>query len=209
MLYRRGVLFTWLAIVAASAWWTARHGVVTTDLTAFLPVASGRLERLLVEQLRSGVASRTMLVAIEGGAPSELARFSRELARAIAPDRRFDYVMNGGAEFTRGARELGLKHRYLLSPTVSAERFSEQSLARALRENLARFATLEGTAFKARRTNCAASPRPWVRARPPLGTASGFRETALARSSLRRPRPPEWMPCASRRRPTPWRTPFD
>jgi len=149
MLYRRGVLFTWLAIVAASAWWTTRHGVVTTDLTAFLPVASGRLERLLVEQLRSGVASRTMLVAIEGGAPSELARFSRELARAIAPDRRFDYVMNGGAEFTRGARELGLKHRYLLSPTVSVERFSEQSLARALRENLARFATLEGTAFKA------------------------------------------------------------
>ena len=138
MLYRRGVLFTWLAIVAASAWWTTRHGVVTTDLTAFLPVASGRLERLLVEQLRAGVASRTMLVAIEGGAPSELARFSRELARAIAPDRRFDYVMNGGAEFTRGARELGLKHRYLLSPTVSVERFSEQSLARALRGNLER-----------------------------------------------------------------------
>ncbi|HYS51113.1 MAG TPA: MMPL family transporter [Burkholderiales bacterium] len=149
MPYRRTALLTWLAIVAASAWWTARHVVVTSDLTAFLPAASGRLERLLVEQLRAGVASRTMLVAIEGGAPPELARFSRELARAIALDRRFDYVMNGAAEFTRGARELGLKHRYLLSPTVSAGRFSEQSLARELRRNLERFATLEGTAFKA------------------------------------------------------------
>src|SRR2546421_625660 len=57
--------------------------------------------------------------------------------------------MNGAAEFTRGALELGSKHRYLLSPTVSAERFGEQSLARALRGNLERLATLEGTAFKA------------------------------------------------------------
>src|SRR5437879_3764335 len=89
-----------------------------------------------------------MLVAIEGGAPPELARISRELARALATDRRFDYVTNGGAEFTQGARELGLRHRYLLSPTVSAERFGEQSLSRVLRENLERLATLEGTAFK-------------------------------------------------------------
>src|SRR5439155_9002284 len=93
--------------------------------------------------------SRTMLVAIEGGAAPERARLSRELARAIASDRRFDYVMNGAAEYTRSARELGLKHRYLLSPTVSPERFSEQSLARALRGNLERLATLEGSAFKA------------------------------------------------------------
>ena len=147
-LHRRAALLAWLAIVAASGWWTARHVAFTADLTAFLPAASGRLERLLVEQLRAGVASRTMLVAIEGGAPPELARFSRELARALAADRRFDYVTNGGAEFTQGARELGLKHRYLLSPTLSAGRFSEQSLARALRENLERLATLEGAVFK-------------------------------------------------------------
>jgi len=147
-LYRRTALLAWFAIVAASAWWIARHVAFTADLTAFLPASSGRLERLLVEQLRSGVASRTMLIAIEGGAPPELARFSRELARALAADRRFEYVINGAAEFTQAARELGLKHRYLLSPTVSAERFSEQSLARALRENLNRLATLEGAAFK-------------------------------------------------------------
>jgi len=148
-LYRLTALLAWIAIVAASAWWTARHVVFTADLSAFLPAASGRLERLLVEQLREGVASRTMLIAIEGGAPPGLARFSRGLARTLAADRRFDYVTNGAAEFIQGARELGLKHRYLLSPTVSAERFSEQSLARALRENLERLATFEGTAFTA------------------------------------------------------------
>src|SRR5258706_403535 len=93
------------------------------------------MERLLVEQLREGVASRTMLVAIDGGAPAELARLSRELARALAADRLFDYVTNGAAEFTQGARELGLKNRYLLSPQVSPEHFSERSLARARRSS--------------------------------------------------------------------------
>src|SRR6266436_9334482 len=132
-LHSRTTLIAWLAIVAASAWWTVRHVAFTADLTAFLPASSGRLERLLVEQLREGVASRTMLGAIEGGAPPELARLSRELARALAADRHFDYVTNGGAEFTQGARELGLRHRYLLSPTVSPERFGEPSLSRALR----------------------------------------------------------------------------
>jgi len=165
-LYRRTALLAWIAIVAASAWWTARHVVFTADLSAFLPAASGRLERLLVEQLREGVASRTMLIAIEGGAPPGLARFSRGLARTLAADRRFDYVTNGAAEFIQGARELGLKHRYLLSPTVSAERFSEQSLARALRENLERLATLEGTAFTA------------MIARDPTGELRSLAETA-------------------------------
>src|SRR5256885_10191702 len=54
-------------------------------------------------------------------AAPERARLSRELARAIASDRRFDYVMNGAAEFTRSARELGLKHRYLRSEEHTSE----------------------------------------------------------------------------------------
>src|SRR5712664_957270 len=165
-LYNRAALIVWLAVVAASAWWTARHTAFTADITAFLPAASGRLERLLVEQLREGVASRTMLVAIEGGAPAELARLSRELARALAADRLFDYVTNGAAEFTQGARELGLKNRYLLSPQVSPERFSERSLERALRENLDRLATLEGAVFRG------------TLARDPTGELRGLAESA-------------------------------
>ena len=165
-LYNRAALIVWLAVVAASAWWTARHTAFTADITAFLPAASGRLERLLVEQLREGVASRTMLVAIEGGAPAELARLSRELARALAADRLFDYVTNGAAEFTQGARELGLKNRYLLSPQVSPERFSERSLERALRENLDRLATLEGAVFRG------------TLARDPTGELRSLAETA-------------------------------
>jgi predicted exporter len=89
-----------------------------------------------------------MLVAIEGGAPLELARLSLELARALAKDPRFSYVTNGAAEFTQGARQLGLRHRYLLSPKVTPERFSERSLDHALRENLDLLASLAGAGIK-------------------------------------------------------------
>src|SRR5205814_10593354 len=59
----RTALLAWLAIVAASAWWTARHTAFTSDLTAFLPAASGRLERLL----EIGRASCRERVAVERG----------------------------------------------------------------------------------------------------------------------------------------------
>jgi len=79
------------------------HVVVTSDLTAFLPAAAAA-QRLLVEQLRAGVASRTMLVAIEGGAPPELARFSASSRARSHSTGASTNVMNGAAEFTRGAR---------------------------------------------------------------------------------------------------------
>ena len=148
-LYPRAALLAWFALVAVSAWWIAQRAVFTNDLTAFLPASSGRAERLLVEQLRSGGASRTMLVAIEGGEPAQLARSSRELARSLAADRRFEYVNNGAAEYIQPARELTFGNRYLLSPAVTAERFSEESLRRALRENLEQIGSFAGMAFKA------------------------------------------------------------
>jgi len=90
-----------------------------------------------------------MLVAIEGGEPAQLARSSRELARSLAADRRFEYVNNGAAEYIQPARELTFGNRYLLSPAVTAERFSEESLRRALRENLEQIGSFAGMAFKA------------------------------------------------------------
>ncbi len=63
--YPRAALLAWLVLVGTCAWWMSRHAVFSSDLTAFLPSSSGRAEQLLVEQLRSGVASRTLLIAVE------------------------------------------------------------------------------------------------------------------------------------------------
>jgi predicted exporter len=147
--YPRASLLIWIALVAASAWWIARHAVFTNELTAMLPTSGSRTQQLLLEQLRSGGASRTLLLAIEGDDPAGLARASGALARSLAADRRFDYVTNGSAEYTRAARERLIRYRYLLSPAVNAAQFSEESLRRALRENFEQLASLPGLAFKA------------------------------------------------------------
>ena len=147
-LYPRVALVFWLALIAASTWWIARHTVFTNDLTAILPASGSQMQRRLLEHLRSGVASRTMFIALEGGDPQKLARASRELADRLTSDRRFDFVSNGAVEHTRMARELVLKHRYLLSPAVDEGRFGEASLRQALRENLDQLASLAGLAFR-------------------------------------------------------------
>jgi predicted exporter len=147
-LYPRAALLLWIALAAGSAWWVGRHARFSDELTAFLPASGGRAERLLVEQVRAGAASRTVLIAIEGGEPGRRADVSRALARALAADPRFGYVTNGSAEFARAARQFALEHRYFLSPGVDAERFSEESLRRALRESVEQLSSLSGIAFK-------------------------------------------------------------
>ena len=147
-LYPRAALAAWLALLAASGWWIARHTAFSDELTAFLPASSGRAEQMLVGQLREGGASRTLLIAIDGGDAEKLAGASRALAAALAADPRFSAVLNGGAGSVRAAREFTLRHRYLLSPAVAAGRFGEESLRRALREDLEQIGSIAGLAFK-------------------------------------------------------------
>jgi predicted exporter len=73
----------WLAALLASGYWIARHLTVTTDLGAFLPPAATPVQEVLVDQLRTGVASRLLLVGIDGGDEAALAQASRELARRL------------------------------------------------------------------------------------------------------------------------------
>jgi predicted exporter len=147
--YPRTALLAWLTLIVAGAWWIARHTEFSNDLTAFLPASGSRTEQSLVEHLRSGTASRTMLIALEGAEPAKLAQASRALAAVLQADRRFDFVTNGADEHTRAARELVIRNRYLLSPAVEEARFGEASLRRALEANLDQLASLSGLAFKA------------------------------------------------------------
>ena len=72
---RAGVVATavWAAfvLVAIGIVVSARY---TTDLSAFLPRSPTATQRLLVDQLREGIASRLILIGIEGAAPAERAR---------------------------------------------------------------------------------------------------------------------------------------
>ena len=104
----------------------------TTDMSAFLPRAPLPEQRFLVDQVREGVASRLLLVAIDGATPAVRAAISQALAARLAMRSDFVWVESG----TEGVGQLDTRyvwnHRYLLSPAVDAERFSARGLRRAL-----------------------------------------------------------------------------
>lgn len=133
----------WLLLVAACAIVVGRTSF-TTDLSAFLPRAPTPAQQLLVEQLRDGVVSRLMLIGIRGDTPATLARISRSMAQDLRTDTAFASVDNGDDPNFIADREFVWRHRYLLSPYVSKERFSPQSMRERLQDDLRLLASPAG-----------------------------------------------------------------
>ena len=127
--------FALLALYAAK---TIR---VESDFTAFLPPSTTPEERLLIAQLRDGLVSRLMLVALQGADEKTLARASRQLAERVGRAPEFDYAANGSLGQFVAQGQVLMRHRYSLSPAMNAEKFSEQGLRTALEEQLAQMAS--------------------------------------------------------------------
>jgi predicted exporter len=130
-----------LAIAVWAAFVLAAIGVVTfahytTDLSAFLPRSPTATQRLLVDQLREGIASRLILIGIEGAAPAERARISLAMGRRLRTDPQFVAVNNGEPVGLDRDRELLFDHRYLLSEVVKPDRFTPEGLRDAIQETL-------------------------------------------------------------------------
>jgi len=138
----------WLAVLALSAWQLTQVRIVA-DLGAFLPPSAAPTQQLLLDQMRSGVASRLMLIAI-GGAPEErLAAASRTLAAELRASGLFASVQNGSDEALRADREAFMNYRYVLSPAADAKRFSAPALRAALESALGELATQPGGPLRA------------------------------------------------------------
>jgi predicted exporter len=145
---RRAVLAAWLLALAACAAWLHAHLTVQTEMTVFLPPSATPAQRLLLGQLREGVASRTMLIELRGAEPAALARASGELARALRSSGLFALVANGDPALLGAERDLVLAHRYLLSPAVTEQRFSAAGLAAALQEDAELLASPAGALLR-------------------------------------------------------------
>ena len=93
---RRGsiAIALWLAFLLACIWLVSRASF-TTDLSAFLPRSPTQEQQLLVDQLKSGIASRLILIGIEGGDQVARANASRNLAVRLRADPRFLHIANG------------------------------------------------------------------------------------------------------------------
>ena len=125
----------WAALVALAALLVVRARY-SADLSAFLPRAPSARQRLLVEQLRNGIASRLLIVAIGGADAPARARLSSAVADALRADGHFTTVQNGSVGAERRDAAFLFAHRYLLSPDVTPQHFTAAGLHAAIARTL-------------------------------------------------------------------------
>ena len=134
---RAAVLAAWLGSLAAAAA-VALHAHYITDLSAFLPAHPTPQQRILVEQLRDGPASRLLLAGIEGGSRLARAAVSIDMGQRLRADPEFASVSNGQEASADRDRDFLFTHRYLLSDAVDARHFSAAGLETAMRDKIGR-----------------------------------------------------------------------
>jgi predicted exporter len=129
------------AVIVARAHYTA-------DLSAFLPRAPSERQRMLVDQLRDGPASRLLLIAIEGSDAAARAQLSMAIARQLRADKAFASVDNGESVNEESDRAFLFDHRYLLSESVTARRFTVDGLNSSIDDTIAILASPAGLIAK-------------------------------------------------------------
>lgn len=137
----------WLAVLAGLGAVILRTPVVT-DLSAFMPSAPSERQQMLVDQFKEGIIARLVIVGIEGGDAAERARLSRALADTLRPLPEFLGVQNGSADEQARDRSYFFENRYLLSPAVTPERYSEPGLRDAIGATLADISGSAGMLIK-------------------------------------------------------------
>jgi len=144
---RRWPLVVWLVSLGVFAV-AVGHMRLATDLSAFLPSRPSASEQLLIDQLKEGPASRLVLIAVEGATDSTRVLISGYMAERLRQDSAFSAVSNGAAAEREPERQLLFRQRYLLSPSVTPERFTVEGLHTAVRASIDRLASSAGLMTK-------------------------------------------------------------
>ncbi|MEX3920063.1 MMPL family transporter [Paraburkholderia sp. BR10872] len=134
-LVQRRAVAVWLLCLVACAVAIGRANF-TADLSAFLPRSPSPTQQVLVDQLRDGLASRLILIGIDGGYESTRAELSRRVAASLRADPQFVAIHNGSGQNDARDEQFMFAHRYVLSPAVTPQHFTEQGLHEALGESL-------------------------------------------------------------------------
>ena len=147
LLNRWRAVAVWLACVLAAVYVTARTTYVA-DLSAFLPSTPTAEQAVLLDQLRSGIAARLVLIGIEGGSAEARSAASLQLAPSLRQSGAFDTVNNGDTSQWQAAGAFLFEYRYLLSPAVDAQRFTADGLRAGIDETLSLLGTPAGAIVK-------------------------------------------------------------
>ncbi len=132
---RRALLIgSWLALAALALF--VRHAlVIDSDLRRFMPPAANADQKLLLDEIGDGPASRLLLLAIGGASEETLAPLARGLALKLRADAHFARVLDGQADPAALDPAL-LPYRYLLSPTLDHAAFDSAFLRSELEQRI-------------------------------------------------------------------------
>lgn len=120
----------------------------SADMSFFLPAKPSAEQQVLVDQLKEGVVSRLLMVAIEGGDAAQRAKASRDLRGRLEKQPDFVAVQNGEAGSQDADRDFLFEHRYLLSPAIKPERFTVDGLRDAVANSIDLLASPAGMMIK-------------------------------------------------------------
>jgi predicted exporter len=144
---KRAFLLWLLAMLAGAAIvWNSRF---TADMSFFLPARPSAEQQVLVDQLKEGAVARLLMVAIAGGDAGQRAAVSRDLRGRLEKMPEFAAVQNGEAGSLDSERDFLFRHRYLLSPAVTPQRFTVDGLRTAIADSIDRLASPAGMLLKA------------------------------------------------------------
>jgi predicted exporter len=129
------IALLWLLVMAGGIWLSATHVSVRSELGDLLPEGTTATQRLLLTQVRSGLAGRVILLAITGGNPDALARTSKDFSGRLRASAHITLVENGEGLMPQ-ERDAVFQSRYLLSPAVGPDAFSTESLRAALQQRI-------------------------------------------------------------------------
>lgn len=154
------VLVAWLAGLVLLTVWNGLHLRLGSDLSQFLPPGASQQDRVLLSQVRGGVAARTLLLRIgyerptETPAPSKteapvlsgaeaLAEASRALAARLRTDDAFEQVANGELSLAGAdTDDILFRYRYLIGPPdACVDALAAPALRAALEARLAELAS--------------------------------------------------------------------
>ena len=142
-LRRLAPLVLWLVLLGAGVL-VVMNARFTADLSAFLPAHPTPAQKVLVDQLKDGITSRLVLVAIGNGDAAARARASTALADRLRASGLFVSVSNGTGATSAVDREFVFRNRYLLSDQVVPARFTAAGLAQAISESIDSLASPTG-----------------------------------------------------------------
>jgi predicted exporter/predicted hotdog family 3-hydroxylacyl-ACP dehydratase len=138
------LLGLWIASLAILGWFVQQRLVIGADLRLFLPSPSTPEQRLLLEEIGEGPASRVLVIALDGATPERLADVSRAFAASLHDNPHFRVVSNGELSFDSLPDEL-LPYRFLLSPTLDTQLFDAGFLRQQIQARARDLASPAGT----------------------------------------------------------------